>query len=157
MRGTKSFKHKADRERTQASDILRIDNALHILYRNSRKFGTETLYSTMSSLMNEKFKIGIRFPDITCIVYHELAKDVKVKEIIPIELDGAVHGWGSDYDESDKTKIKMNDYVRAGYYPIIANEEWLFRNGISLETYLLCCVFNQTQLTRAKARIERYE
>ena len=91
-----------------------------------------------------KGKYGQRFPDIIINIC-----GFKV----PIELDGAVHGYNDEISESKQTKIRNDDYLRDGYLPIIINHEQLKELKISEEIYVKCTIILFEPIYRAMNRL----
>jgi len=73
--------------------------------------------------------------------------------VVPVEHDGAIHGVGEGAWETKKTREKMDNYIKLGYFPVIVNVEWLKANGIEQSTYLQCAFFSLAQWLRAKRRM----
>ena len=72
---------------------------------------------------------------------------------VPLEHDGAHHGFGDDVSESKQTRSRNDDYMRGGVIPIIVNTEWLKLNKIAQATYLKCVTFNHEQYLRSARRV----
>jgi len=129
-----------NRKRTRPSDAGRIEKALDEL--------SEIGYRALSgeTLTNPNFIARSRHPDLV----------VKIQgEKVPIELDGGTHGFGDDLTESQQTRYRNDDYVRAGYLPIIVNEEWLKVKNINQHVYLQCVLFNFEQQLRSLKRLKQ--
>ena len=128
----------ARKKSTRPSDGGRIDRAQDELV----ELGYKALRG--ETLTDTNFVARSRHPDLVVKIYGEK---------VPIELDGAVHGSGDEVSESKQTKYRNDDYVRAGFLPVIANEEWLKVNNIDQQTYMKCILFNFEQQLRALKRV----
>lgn len=134
----KQFIHQANKKRIQPNDFDKISEVQSILTElGYASFTSQTLYSN-------KFIARERHPDLLINLNGEM---------IPLELDGSVHGSGDEISETLQTKYRNDDYFRAGFLPIILNEEWLELSKISKKTYLKCLLFNHSQILRAKRRV----
>ncbi|MDE2024963.1 MAG: hypothetical protein KGJ07_00540 [Patescibacteria group bacterium] len=132
------FVNRANERRLVPSDFDRISELQSIL----SGFGYHSLRGQV--IKSNKF-IGLeRHPDL--ILHYK-------GELIPIELDGGVHGFGDEISESIKTKDRNDDYLRGGYTPIIINEEWLNNSKISLTHYVRSVLFQYEQIIRARKRL----
>ena len=130
----------ARKKSTRPSDGGRIDKAQDEL----AELGYKVLRG--ETLTDPNFVARSRHPDLVVKIYGEN---------VPIELDGAVHGSGDEVSESKQTKYRNDDYVRAGFLPVIANEEWLKVNNIDQQTYMKCIFFNFEQQLRALKRLKQ--
>lgn len=72
---------------------------------------------------------------------------------IPVELDGGVHGYNDEITESFQTKVRNDDYVRDGYFPIIINHEQLRELKISEELYIKCAIIAFEPIYRTMKRL----
>ena len=136
----KQWIHKAKIKSVGGTDLVRKNIAQVEL----SKLGYKALQN--ETLTNPNFIARSRHPDLIVKIYGEK---------VPIELDGAVHGSGDEVSESKQTKYRNDDYVRAGFLPVIANEEWLKVNNIDQQTYMKCILFNFEQQLRALKRLKQ--
>lgn len=134
----KSFINRANQRRLVPSDFDRISELQSIL----SGFGYHSFRGQV--IKSDKFLVSERRPDLI-LNYKGVA--------IPIELDGGIHGFGDEVSETDKTKDRNDDYLRAGYTPIIINEEWLKTGKITLTHYVRSVLFNYEQIIRSKKRL----
>ena len=138
MKMNKGWIHQTNKKRTQPNDFDRISEVQSILTElGYHSFTGQTLYS-------KKFIARERHPDLLINMNGEM---------IPLELDGSIHGSGDEVSETLQTKYRNDDYFRAGFLPIVLNEEWLEVSKTSKKTYLKCLLFNHSQILRAKRRV----
>jgi len=140
MRGSKSFIGKAIKKSPRGTDAGRIDTAQTQL----DSLGYKALRD--ETLTNPNFIARCRNPDLIVKLYGEK---------VPIEIDGQVHGFGDELTESQQTKWRNDDYVRAGFLPVIVNTEWLKVKNINQEVYMLCVLFQYEQILRSQKRLKQ--
>ena len=89
-------------------------------------------------------------------LYPQRKPDLTIKicgYTVPIELDGGVHGSNDEISETNKTKIRNDDYVREGYLPIILNHEQLKELKIPEKIFLQCAIILLEPIFRTKMRL----
>jgi len=128
---------KANKKRIVGSDSDRIIQVMSYIPRGYNA-------AQYQKLKLPRGKYGQRFPDIIINI---------CGFTVPIELDGAVHGYNDEISESKQTKIRNDDYVRDGYLPIIINHEQLKELKISEEIYVKCAIILFESIYRAMNRL----
>lgn len=135
--GKKFWKHKANKERLVESDF-------------DRKAAVQ---SYIGSGYNAEQYQTIPTPRGK---YRQRKPDIQIKIcgfIVPVELDGGVHGFNDVLTETDETKTRNDDYVRDGYLPIILNHEQLKELKISEDIYIKCAIIALEPIFRTMQRL----
>ncbi len=130
-------KHRANKNRTEESDIDRVTNLQSCFPKEYHPLRYQTLILPHG-------KYGQRRPDLT----------IKMSGYtIPVEHDGGIHGFNDEDSETYKTKERNDDFVRDGHTPIIVNYEQLAEEQISEELFVRCAMILLEPIYRAKARL----
>ncbi len=136
--GNKSWKHRANANRTVGSDSDRIIQVMSYIGRGYKAASHQTL-----PLPQGRF--GQRRPDILMEI---------CGHTVPVELDGGVHGFNDEISETKNTKDRNDDYIRDGYLPIILNHEQLRELEISEELYIKCALIAFEPIYRTMKRLQ---
>ena len=131
----KSFVRLVNKKRGRNSD----DTKLDLLQKQLSEF--HPLRDEV--IINHSFIHERRYPDLVIKKYGH---------IIPIELDGSVHGSGDEMSMSSQTYNRNSDYLNTGLHPVIINEEWCQSQNILFEVYAKCVLSNISQLLVTQRR-----
>ena len=137
MTNDKHWISRANKNRVVGSDFDRIAEA-------QSNIGHGYQAAQYQTIPTPKGRYPQRKPDLT----------IKIcGYTVPIELDGGVHGSNDEISETNKTKIRNDDYVREGYLPIILNHEQLKELKIPEKIFLQCAIILLEPIFRTKMRL----
>ena len=147
-KGQKSWVHHANKNRDTNSSTTK-EEKIH-------DYLNETEYKTImqKKIFSPDFQVkgSVRNPDFWTIADRGFNQFVMLGE-----LDGEVHGFGDQVSETEQTKNRNDDFVRAGIPFVAINEEWCKTYGIDFGLAMHVGFHVMNQFARAVKRVGVFE